>query len=57
MDQQIRQMFLSQTTLWGALPTKKLAALARDMRLVELKKFFGGYKSELIIAGGFFIGH
>lgn len=37
MDQQIRQMFLSQTTLWGALPTKKLAALARAMKLVELK--------------------
>lgn len=36
MDLPIRQMFLSHTTLWGGLPTKKLAALARDMKLREL---------------------
>ena len=36
MDAQIRQMFLSHTLLWGGLPGKKLAALARDMRYREL---------------------
>lgn len=36
MDQTLRQMFLSHTTLWGGLPAKKLAALARDMKLREL---------------------
>ena len=37
MDLQIRQLFLSQTTLWGSLPAKMLAVLARDMKLRELR--------------------
>ena len=37
MDLQIRQLFLSQTTLWGSLPARMLAVLARDMKLRELR--------------------
>ncbi len=36
MDPQIRQLFLSHTSLWGSLPAKKLAVLARDMKYREL---------------------
>lgn len=36
MDPLIRQMFLSQTPLWGSLPAKMLAVLARDMKVRQL---------------------
>ncbi|MFO0575782.1 MAG: cyclic nucleotide-binding and patatin-like phospholipase domain-containing protein [Polyangia bacterium] len=36
MDPLIRQMFLSQTPLWGSLPAKMLAVLARDMKVRTL---------------------